>query len=405
MTRYARAKGSKASNERLPEEATPWHVMQQQMLNKDGAPQESERLPTSTTTELKKKSVTAKEAMTENNLVTWASFSSGNEIPQNKNNAKKKNKKPVKGKQESENVKTVQRKCASGSENEKKKLKKNLQTNLKIKSKSRKSGENNNKRGLQATDVTESNIKKQRLCTQETDVTTDVGGQTVKEHVNGEEVGNYQGRMADTGAFTMDCNGRPVKVVHYDGFLIKEEDKEELNKLKLELIKNGIPTDERHNVLKLQRRKSEKRLARLRKSVCYKCRKPGHNFSQCPETEIDDAVGNCFKCGSTEHTHFQCEVVRGEEYRYAHCFLCKEQGHIAKQCPDNPRGVYPKGGACHLCGDVTHYARNCPKNIEEKEKNTVTVKTLNKNLVEALDEELHSKPETKKMAKNKIVNF
>lgn len=27
MTRFARAKGSKASNERLPEQATPWSVM------------------------------------------------------------------------------------------------------------------------------------------------------------------------------------------------------------------------------------------------------------------------------------------------------------------------------------------------------------------------------------------
>lgn len=37
MTRFARAKGSKASNERVPEESTPWSVMKQQLLeNIDG---------------------------------------------------------------------------------------------------------------------------------------------------------------------------------------------------------------------------------------------------------------------------------------------------------------------------------------------------------------------------------
>lgn len=32
------------------------------------------------------------------------------------------------------------------------------------------------------------------------------------------------------------------------------------------------------------------------------------------------------------------------DYNFATCFICKEQGHIAKQCPDNQRGLYPKGG-------------------------------------------------------------
>ena len=31
MTRFARAKGSKSSNERVPDEATPWHIMKQQL--------------------------------------------------------------------------------------------------------------------------------------------------------------------------------------------------------------------------------------------------------------------------------------------------------------------------------------------------------------------------------------
>jgi zinc finger CCHC domain-containing protein 9 len=32
MTRFARAKGSKSSNERAPEDSTPWEVMKEQLL-------------------------------------------------------------------------------------------------------------------------------------------------------------------------------------------------------------------------------------------------------------------------------------------------------------------------------------------------------------------------------------
>lgn len=32
MTRFARAKGSKASNEKAPEDGTPWEVMKEQLL-------------------------------------------------------------------------------------------------------------------------------------------------------------------------------------------------------------------------------------------------------------------------------------------------------------------------------------------------------------------------------------
>lgn len=43
MTRFARAKGSKASNERLPEEATPWSEMKQQLLEKNKEIEQSKK--------------------------------------------------------------------------------------------------------------------------------------------------------------------------------------------------------------------------------------------------------------------------------------------------------------------------------------------------------------------------
>lgn len=43
MTRFARAKGSKASNERVPEEATPWSEMKQQLLEKNTETEENKK--------------------------------------------------------------------------------------------------------------------------------------------------------------------------------------------------------------------------------------------------------------------------------------------------------------------------------------------------------------------------
>ena len=157
--------------------------------------------------------------------------------------------------------------------------------------------------------------------------------------------------------------------------------------------------------MKLERRKAEKSLARVRKQVCFHCRKAGHNLSDCPELGMEEsATGICFKCGSGEHTHFECKVTKSDDYRFATCFICREAGHIAKQCPDNPRGLYPKGGGCKMCGDVTHLQKDCPDKLRKKEETTITVKTIAENALESLEEE-GKKIEPKKEPKQKIVKF
>lgn len=30
-------------------------------------------------------------------------------------------------------------------------------------------------------------------------------------------------------------------------------------------------------------------------------------------------------------------------FPFAKCFICGESGHIARTCPDNPKGLYPNG--------------------------------------------------------------
>ncbi|KAK2580736.1 hypothetical protein KPH14_011364 [Odynerus spinipes] len=218
----------------------------------------------------------------------------------------------------------------------------------------------------------------------------------------------HKRRKPDLGPMKIMLNGVEVEIVKYDGFPVKKEDAERLKELRQKMVMQGIPKSEIDSAMKLERRKAEKELARAKKHVCFHCRKSGHNLSDCPELASEQSgTGICFKCGSTEHTHFECKVTRAPEYRYATCFICREQGHISKQCPDNPRGVYPDGGACKICGDVTHLKKDCPDLIKEKEESTITVDKITDTTLESLDAGAKESGSSKdsKNTKNKIVKF
>lgn len=131
-------------------------------------------------------------------------------------------------------------------------------------------------------------------------------------------------------SFQLIINGKDVELVRFDGFPIMRKDADRLEDLKRNMLKKGIPKSEVQRTMKLERRRAEKALARLKRDVCYNCRKGGHNLSDCPELKskipgVDGADGVCFKCGSTEHRQFECKVQRDKEFRFATCFICKEQ--------------------------------------------------------------------------------
>lgn len=219
----------------------------------------------------------------------------------------------------------------------------------------------------------------------------------------------HQRRKPNDMLKTMHINGVDVEIDYVDGFPVKKQDAERLRKLRKEMISKGIPKNEVQTALKLERRKAEKALAREKKNVCFNCRKSGHNLSECPtlnENSQSEMIGTgiCFKCGSTEHTHFECKVVRTDSYKYATCFICHEQGHISRQCPDNQKGLYPKGGACKVCGDVTHLKKDCPKFQAQQESQTIKLDVMDGGDVEGIaGEKMYNKRDSNKF--NKIVKF
>ena len=97
---------------------------------------------------------------------------------------------------------------------------------------------------------------------------------------------------------------------------------------------------------------------------CYKCGETGHIAKDCPKYGKDQAILTCFKCGRTGHqgnwilfssllpfaclfvsvlwshvfttfflflTFFSAKDCTGPELR--ECYLCKNRGHLAKDCP------------------------------------------------------------------------
>ncbi|XP_024882063.1 uncharacterized protein LOC112461153 [Temnothorax curvispinosus] len=422
MTRFARAKGSKASNERLPNEATPWHVMKQQLEeSKSKVPSEKKK----SAKELLKDQEGTFNSSTNENTQEWAEF----EDNRSKTNVKKHKNlklnrdlaKNSENKAASKGSNNVEKAQATG---DIKTTDKKKRTNISNKAKQAVNNPNsisNEKESNTPQDVHSSHgvlSKRQKRNQKRKLEMSNDGSKRFKNDASGKSdnkltreekmkrKGEYKRRKPDAGVTKVIINGVEIEIAMYDGFPVKKEDAERLAELKQKMIMKGIPKSEVDMAMKLERRRAEKALARVRKLVCFNCRKSGHNLSDCPELDRnEDCTGICFKCGSTEHTHFECKVNKDSTYRYAKCFICREQGHIAMQCPDNPKGVYPHGGCCKVCGAVTHLKKDCPDLVNAKEDSAVTVEKLDDSAVESLQEDTKEKCESNKPCKNKIIKF
>ncbi|XP_014278420.1 transcriptional regulator ATRX homolog [Halyomorpha halys] len=502
MTRFARASGSKASNQRVPEDSTPWFVLKQQVTDNEQNTEETQENETDW-----KNVIDSEKKIEENKNSVWCEFEEEKPKTKSRKSVNKSQTTPSKklGKHKSEESEPVSN---SLNKKEKKKPKlscenlnsandsmksdlKNIKSKLKLsnnkstfeveefspikteelsvkngsttslkvekfndssdycnddsKNKSvpvesiRTIKKKKNKRKFSGSqDINQSEFSESQSPisnkAEESNQATDTnekeelsGGKlaiddgsykknkkamkknnTITWQKQNKEESPYKRRKLDKGDVKLEINGLEIWVTRLDGFYIKKEDAERIKELEKDLLKRGVSNQEVRAVIKKERRNAEKSLARLKKKVCYHCRKGGHTLSSCPMLEDNGAQvvgsGICYKCGSTEHTHYQCKVNTGNSYKFATCFVCKQEGHISKQCPDNPRGVYPSGGGCRLCGDVTHFRRECP--TLQAKSNKVSVGLINQD-IETLDDQSNV-PVAKAPAnprKNKIVKF
>lgn len=257
MTRYARARGSKASNERLPNEATPWHMMKQQIEENENKKVLEKKI--SVKELLKDKNDTFENNPNKNVDQNWTEFDdnrSKSDIKEHKKSKSKKNctnftensKNDIasdnnNAETESIKIETTNNKLDEFS-NKIKPKKRNINnshvpanetesiisqdgknSNSFILSKRQK---RNRKRKLES-----SNDRSQKFKKDTSDKSSKVGKKKPKER------GEYKRRKPNVGDTKMIINGVEIEIVMYDGFPVKKEDAERLTELKQKLIIKG----------------------------------------------------------------------------------------------------------------------------------------------------------------------
>ncbi|XP_026495751.2 zinc finger CCHC domain-containing protein 9-like [Vanessa tameamea] len=457
MTRFARAKGSKASNLKSPEDSTPWEVMKEHMLKAKTDSEECKKREEAEQQRIENYNNFLKEHKVQKRKATWCDFPESENIskPKQKINKKENKEKPV-SPPEVADV-NCNNKCHI-EKNEITKTKKKITSDLEHKNENdaslsseqnvskKKQKKSIKKKGLSESTMQVSNSSTSIIADMQNNQSdTSKSMQNIQDknpnaknnnpknnksassNTNSQNENSYNSegsrklknktkngkpqrrKPIDDKSFQLIINGKEVELVRFDGFPIMKKDAERLEELKKNMIKKGIPKSEVQRTMKLERRRAEKALARVKREVCYNCRKGGHNLSDCPDLKanipgVDSAEGVCFKCGSTEHRQFECKVQRDKEFRFATCFICKESGHIARQCPDNPKGLYPNGGCCKLCGDVTHLRKDCPTVNNKKEETSIKLQTLDDDNIEDLGYQAKSVAQ-ETFKKPKKINF
>lgn len=185
-----------------------------------------------------------------------------------------------------------------------------------------------------------------------------------------EATGNFNVGSIDDSNGASNATYQEEKRVHsgpkrknYDG----KNDQRNGGKLRRNRYNGSNPFDKKYQTSSTE----GKRNRRQDSSVCYNCRKPGHNMSRCPDMKAERGKGNnniCFKCGSKDHRLSQCPDKSSASLPFARCFICNEIGHLSSACEKNEKGLYPNGGGCRFCGSKTHFISDC--DVKKGKKST-----------------------------------
>lgn len=310
MTRFARASGSKGSNEKRPEDATPWQEMKTEMVKKT----------------VKKKKKESENDLNEQQPEDATSWQDMKTAMAPKIKEKEKDEIEDEDIPTTEEIQNVWAQLVSETEEKIKKKKtgkkkistdkqQNEVTGEKKKRKAKDDGMKPTKKKRESVNNDDQvlPVKKKKKAKQLSNVNDIVPVQELPENKEKElkvtEKKEKKRRKEALKPAELMINGKPVKVAPFDGFIVQADDAARLRELRKNMKSKGIPEEEREKAIKLERRRAEKALARIRKKVCFHCRSTGHNLSECPQIESEQrATGICYKCGSTEHTHFQCKV-------------------------------------------------------------------------------------------------
>nr|GEX19772.1 DNA-binding protein HEXBP [Tanacetum cinerariifolium] len=86
--------------------------------------------------------------------------------------------------------------------------------------------------------------------------------------------------------------------------------------------------------------------------ICFICKADNHIAKNCPEKAQWEKHKICLLCRQRGFGHSLATCPQPLEdggTKYATCFICKEQGHLSKDCPKNAHGIYPKAIEALAC--------------------------------------------------------